>query len=213
MRYLNGSFFALVAVGAFAVSLSLAAKAPVPPDGVPPQALKAVQGVLPKGWTATVKGVTLTVRREKKIGLYNPIGAPDLGREPITPTSIEPYEITLRFRPRLTAEAYEKLQKENKATAEKLEAMRDGLRAARISHKFDDWLPNTPEQKKLVADYRAAQKALPYHRLPDVYTDTHSIDIEDSVRFPLSFANAEEAKECWGVKGDIRGLFKPHADQ
>lgn len=211
MRYAIGFVIALAPwVGA------LGAKAPTPPDGVPPEALKAVKGVLPKGWTATANGVTLTVKREKKVGYYNPIGLTfDYGdkEKPIKPTVIEAYEITLRFRPRVTAEAYEKLQKENKEIETKLEALRDGLRAARISHKFDDWLPDTPEQKKLVAEYRAAQKAMPYHRLPDVYTDTNSIDIDDSIRFPLCFADEEEAKECKHLYGTIRFLFKSHADK
>jgi hypothetical protein len=203
----------IVATGVF-VALPLSAKAPTPPEPVPAEAVKAVKGVLPKGWAASVNGTTLTVRREKKVGLHNPIGQPfDYFEKPPVPLFTEPYEITLRFRPRVTAETYEKLLKENKAITEKLEAMRDGLRKAQITHKFDEWLPNTPEQKKLVADYRAAQKAMPYHRLPDLYTDTNSIDLHDSVRFPLCFTDVEVAKECETVKQAIRKLFKPHADQ
>ncbi|QJW93617.1 hypothetical protein [Frigoriglobus tundricola] len=205
MRYLQGLVFALVACGA-------SAGAPAPPDGVPPEAVKAVKGALPKGWTAAASGATLTIRCEKKIGLYNPIGLPAaLAAHPPTPTAIEPYEITLRFRPRVTTGAFEELRKENEATAAKLDAMRDELRAAGIVHKFDDWLPDTPEQKKQVADYRAAQKAMPFHRLPDLYTQANSIDIEDSVRSPLAFTDAEEAKECRRVKEAIRGLFKSHS--
>src|SRR5262245_19425723 len=101
MRYALGLILALApCVGA------PGAKAPAPPDGVPPEALKAVKGVLPKDWTATATGTTLTVRREKKVGLFNFVGAPDTGGKPRTPTVIEAYEITLRFRPRVTAEAY-----------------------------------------------------------------------------------------------------------
>lgn len=211
MWYLRGSAVALVVCGTITLG-TLAAKAPTPPPAVPPEAVKAVKGVLPKGWDASAKGVTLIVRREKKIGLYNPIGLPpQLDDTPPTASVIEPYEITLQFRPRITAEKYERFEKENGATSAKLEEMRRGLRAAGISHKFDDWLPSTPEQKKLVAEYRAAQKAMPYHRLPDYYTETNSIDVEDSVRFPLTFADAGEAKECDRVKAAIQALFKPYS--
>jgi hypothetical protein len=65
----------------------------------------------------------------------------------------------------------------------------------------------------LVADYRAAQKAMPYHRLPDLYTDTSSIDLEDSLGFFLCFTDEAEAKECKRVKDAVRKLFKPHSDQ
>lgn len=213
MRHTLGLVIALATCGCF-VALPLSAKAPAPPEPVPSEAVKAVKGVLPKGWTATVKGVTLTIQREKKVGLYNPIGQPFNNFEkPPVPLVTEPYEITLQFRPRVTVETYEKLLKENKATTEKLDAMRDGLRKAQITHKFDDWLPSTPEQTKSVADYRAAQKAMPYHRLPDLYTDTNSIDLSDSVRFPLLFTDPEVAKECEGVQEAIRKLFKSHADQ
>ncbi len=206
MRYTLRSLLALLACAPFTRA------APVPPDAVPPEVLRAVRAKMPKGWTATVQGVTLTVRREKKVSLVNAIGrAPDIDGRPPVPDRTEPYELKLTFRPRVTAEAFERMEKENAETEKKLDKLRDGLRAAQIAHKFDDWLPGTPEQKKLVADYRAAQKALPYHRLPDVFTDTNSIDLDESVHWALSFTDANEAKECRGVKESVRGLFKPHA--
>jgi hypothetical protein len=186
--------------------------APIPPDAVPPDALKAVKAKLPAGWTATVKGATLTVRRDKKVSLANIIGiSPDPDGRPLAPDRTEFYEVTLTFRPRVTAVAFEDMEKENAETEKKLDKLRDGLRAARITHKFDDWLPDTPEQKKLVAEYRAAQKALPYHRLPDLYTDTNSIDLADSVHFALGFTDAAEAKECRDTRDALRALFKAHA--
>jgi hypothetical protein len=196
-----------------AAGAGAAAKAPAP-DGVPPDVLKAVQGKLPKGWTATARGAALTVRREKKVGLWNPVGAPPrLDDKPPTATATETYEITLGFRPLIKSEEYEKLRKENEESGKKLEAMRAELRAAKIAHKFDDWLPDTPEQKKLLAAYRAAQKAMPFHRLPDLYDRTHSIDLEDSIRFPLTFTSPDDAKECEQVKDSIRRLFSRYEDQ
>ncbi|MBM3983730.1 MAG: hypothetical protein FJ304_26365 [Planctomycetes bacterium] len=186
--------------------------APVPPDAVPPDVVKAVKAKLPAGWTATVRGATLTVRREKKVGLINAIGRPPSPDGlPPAPDRTEHYELVLTFRPRVTAAAFGEMEKENAETETKLDTMRDGLRAARIAHKFDDWLPGTPEQKKLVAEYRAAQKALPYHRLPDAFTETRSIDFDESVGHWLSFTNGDEAKECRDTRDAVRALFKAHA--
>jgi hypothetical protein len=152
-------------------------------------------------------GDKLILRREKKVGL-DVYGTAFM--YPPTPWAIESYEITLRFRPRMSKETYERLQKENEETWKKVDAMRDKLREAGIRHKFDDWHPDTPEQKKLVEEYRVARKALPYHRLPDLYTETHSIDMWDSVQFPLSFADDEEAKACAQEIAPVLGLFKSH---
>lgn len=211
--YTRGSLIACVVCGAVVAVHPLSAKAPVPPELVTPEVVKAVQGVLPKGWTASVKGTTITARREKKVGFNLAVGLDAFEGPPPTPDYVQTYEISLQFRPRMTAEKYDKMRKENDEIDKKLDAMRDKLRAAQISHKFDDWLPSTPEQKKLVAEYRAMQKAMSYHRLPDLYNDASSIDLADSVDPFLGFASGEEAKECQGVKEAICKLYKSHAEQ
>jgi hypothetical protein len=105
-------------------------------------------------------------------------------------------------------EEYAKLAQENEQLGETLEAMRGAMRKAGITHKFDDWLPSTPEQKGLVAAYRDAQKGL--HKLPARYSDTHSIDVSDTQGFPLLFVDAKERDECAKVRPTVLDLFKSY---
>ncbi len=182
--------------------------APAPAPSIPRDATDAVKGAAPKGWTVSTRGDTLTVRRDKEVTLYNPIGLPpSVDGKP--PQGFKyTYEVRLKFRPRMKAEEYAKLAKENETLGAKLEMMRDGLRNARISHKFDDWLPSTPEQKKLVAEYRDAQKGI--HRLPDLHNETHSIDVEDSQGYFLLFTDTKDRDECAATKKAVLKLFKSH---
>lgn len=194
----------LVALLALAGAAGARAKAPAPPPAVPGAAIKAVKGSAPKGWTVSVKGDTLIVRRDAKVALYNPIGRPPN----LTPQQLASewdYEIRLRFRPRVGPEDFAKQQRENEQLGAKIEKMREGLRAAGIRHKFDEWLPNSDLQEEMVAAYRAEQKKL--HRLPDRYSDTHSIDVEDSQGHVLLFADGKEHEECAAVKTAVLKPF------
>jgi hypothetical protein len=178
-------------------------------ESVPKESLDAVRAALPEGWSASAKGDKLVVRRKNPVSLYNPIGAPPGPEgEPRKLAAPWPYEVTLRFRPLVSEKEYAQLNKKNAEVEGKVEKLRDGLRAAGIRHKFDDWLPETPEQKKLVEEYRVTQKGI--RRLPDLYTPSHSIEFGDSVGFVLLFAEEDERRECEKVKADVRKLFKAY---
>jgi len=189
----------------------LCCAAPVPRDGPTPETVKALERAVPKGWTVTATGKTVTVKRDAEVSVYNPVGAPPRFNDDPPLGFNTKFEIVLTFRGRVSAEAYERMKRENAETEKKLDAHRDGLRAAQIRHKFDDWLPGTPEQEKLVAAYRKAQKELPAHRLPDVFDDLNSVDVARSLHFPLVFTTEREARECADVEAAVRGLFKPHS--
>lgn len=183
------------------------AKAPAPPPAVPETAIRAVKEAAPKGWTVSVKGDALVVRRDAKVALYNPFGRPpNLTNEQLA--SPWDYEIRLRFRARVGPAGFAKQQKENEQRAETIEKMREGLRAAGIRHKVDEWLPNSDLQEEMVAAYRAEQKKL--HRLPDLYSDTHSIDVEDSQGSYLLFTDEKERDECAAAKKALLKLFKSY---
>lgn len=191
--------------------IALCLGAPLP-TAIPRDAESAVRGVMPKGWAVSIKGESIVIRRDKDVGVFNTVGLPPMLDERVIVHFTQPYLITLRFRAQVGLEEYKQLRRENAAIDRKLEVLRDGLRAARIRHKFDDWLPETDEQKSLVAEYRAAQKANPWHRLPDGYTETHSVEIGDPVPFPLAISRDEERKECEAVMKAVRGLFKSYPE-
>lgn len=183
------------------------AAAPAPPPAVPEAAIRAVRGAAPKGWTVSAKGDTLVVRRDTPVWLYNPIGAPP-NLTPQQLASQRDYEIRLTFRARVGPEDFAKQQKENEQRGATIEKMREGLRAAGIRHKFDEWLPNSDLQEEMVAAYRAEQKKL--HRLPDLYSDTHSIGVADSQGHFLLFTDAGERDECAAAKTVLRKPFKSY---
>src|SRR5207302_1384854 len=87
--------------------------APSPPSAVPRESLDAVKGALPKGWTVSVRGDAITVRPPKAVGLYNPIGMSAASRADRPPTASASYDFTLRFRPRVSVEEYERQLKED----------------------------------------------------------------------------------------------------
>jgi hypothetical protein len=194
----------------FKVIAVMLCAAPVPRDGPTPDTLKAITRAVPKGWTVTATGKTVTVKRDAEVRVHNPIGAPPRQPNDPPPGFNTKFEIVLTFRARVSAVEFDRMTAENAETEKKLDALRDGLRAAQIRHKFDEWLPSTPEQEKLVTAYRKAQKELPAHRLPDLYDDTNSIDAANSLRFPLLFTTEPERRECTEVEAAVRALFKSH---
>lgn len=198
---------ALLVAGLLCAAGEARPTAPAPPPAVPEAAVKAVQGAAPKGWTVALKGDTLTVRRDKPVALYNPIGIPPN----LTPEQLASeweYEVRLRFRPRVGPKEYEGQRQENERRAETIEKLREGLRAAGVRHKFDEWLPNSDLQQEMVATYRAEQKKL--HRLPDLYSDTHSIEVEDSQGPVMAFARGAERDECAAVRAAVCKPFTPY---
>ena len=179
--------------------------------GVPAEAVERVKKVVPKGWAVSASEEAITIRRDKKVGVYNPNGRDvALDAKPPPADRAEGYEIVLWFRPAMGREEYDRQAAVNARIDMRLEKLRNGMRAAKIAHKFDSWLPDTLEQKKLVAEYRGAQLLMPTHRLPDLYTGTHCIDVEDSLGHFMVVADAAEAKECAAVLAAVRGLFKAY---
>jgi len=210
----------LVVVGT-AVVVPAAPREPQPGEPIPVlrEIEKQVRAGVPQGWTVTVKGDTLTVRRKQPVKVFHHVP-----NEPARPADFdfkkdrerravaETFAITVRFRQRVSQELYRDWQKVNAQRAEKLEAWRRKLQEARVGHKFDEYVPTTPEQKRLVAAYRKAQKEIPSKRLPFGYTRTCSIDMQTSLSrgFGHTLINKAEERECKQVHKRIVGLFRAY---
>jgi hypothetical protein len=184
------------------------------PVRVPKELAKRIKSLLPKGWTMVARGDTFIVRRLKPAQFYCPINQPAFPTKEAflaylrkhSPES--KYELSLRFRPRVSHKEYAQLSAQNDQTSKRLEVMRDKL--GHIPHKFDDYLPSTPEDKRLVREYQQAKAKLPRHRLPDMYSAQHSIYL---TRVPVrgwEFVEEETGQECNKVADNIRVLFKPY---
>lgn len=119
----------------------------------------------------------------------------------------ERYVITLRFRPLVNTEEYRRLVDADKATKAKIEKLRRELDSRRLTAKFDDFLPNTPEDKKLIEEYQKLKKSV--QPLPRFHNENRTVDIRDSLDkwFSAFFANGRIAKQAESIRSQIERMF------
>ncbi len=196
-----------------ALSVGVALLAAPPADAkpaVPAEEAARVKAVVPEGWTVAAEGDTLKVRRDRKVELYNNVNLPPGGQDEIREhvkghTWKEPFEIRLRFAPRMGVEERERLRVENDKAAIALRKQEEALSG--ITHKFGEYLPNTPEEKKRVEDYDKARKALRFRELPRFHTDRHSLYARTSPDFGAGFLDEEVGQECRRVEAKVFALY------
>jgi hypothetical protein len=124
----------------------------------------------------------------------------------------EPYVMTIRFLPLLSKEDYRRLVEADKAMKAKVERMYEELESRRLSGKFDDFLPKTPDDKRLIAEYKQLKESI--QPLPQFYNDRYTVDIKDSLD-PQSlyfysspfFANGQIGKEVKATRSQIEKCF------
>jgi hypothetical protein len=116
------------------------------------------QAFLPEGWSALCTPNAMAVRRRDPVRMVNLVNAPPRDKE----ESIEHYrlsrsfmgdcQITVRLRERPAVEQLADLNRQNAAVAEKQARLENTMRP--MPHKFDDYLPSTPEEKRWVDEYK-----------------------------------------------------------
>jgi hypothetical protein len=117
---------------------------------------------------------------------------------------LEQYSFELYVREFITPPQYSAMETENRQTEARLEAMYEGMQD--IPHKFDAFLPSTPEQQQQVAAYNALKQKL--HRLPDFHYHDVSLDVRaDDYRGATS---QEVADECNKVRRQVYSLLMPY---
>jgi hypothetical protein len=123
------------------------------------------------GWTVSLDGNEITVRRNKPTAFaYQPPNAM-IGAKPLDGGQ-RTVRYVLRFAPKLTTDEYEKLAAVNETSDKEYDRLH---RAVGLAHKFDDFIATTPEEKARVAAFREAVAKLPRHTLPDLYTPEYSV--------------------------------------
>ncbi len=178
--------------------------------------VRAIRSVLPKGWTVSVVTNRIIVQRDNPVrwervhpnepgrGVGDPPPKPDL--------SEGVYRLTLKCGPKMTMETYERLAAENAATEKERERLERGLRD--ISHKFDQYIPATPEEQKRLAAYREAVANLPRHELPDLYGEDISIWLLVSNDGWSYVYDKDVGAECNGIFETVLrffGMYDPRA--
>jgi hypothetical protein len=175
-------------------------RAELPPASWRDRVVKIIQ----PGWDVTQADGSIVITRRESVTYYNPIALPPPGKlrtEMIERSRRqEKYEITLDVVEKLSDENYDGLRAINAKTEKELEAKEDRMR--RFAGK-GDYMPNTPEEKALYKDYQLALSTLPFHRLPDLYDEKHSIYVKTTRRPWSAFYSAREELECRAVLENI----------
>lgn len=159
---------------------------------------------LPEGWTLNATEHHWIVCRDEPVAFYSAVNSPGFDSDEEFQAYVKEHSvlddflIVFRFGPKVTPKQYEALQRHNRQAREKLEELGSSLRG--ITRKFDDFLPSNDEEKKRVADYRAAAAEIQFHELPDFHHDRHSVYIEDTKHWSWSMADEKVAAECARVR-------------
>ena len=173
-----------------------------------------VSGILQPGWEIVQTGDSIVVTRKKFVTYYNSIALPastELRTQMIERSRVEEqYQITLDIADWLSDEKYEELKAVNAKTEKELEAQGDLMRG--FASK-GDYLPQTPEEKALYREYQSALINLPFHRLPDMYDEKHSIYVKTTRQPWTAFYFTREEMECRAVLENIYSFAEVYADR
>jgi len=164
-----------------------------------------VAKVLQSGWEVNLVNNSVVITRKEPVTYYNPIGLPaadnDLRKEMIERGKHkETYQITIDVVERLSDEKYEQSKAINAKTNKELTSLES--RMQKFSFK-GSYLPQTSADDVLYKEYQNGLSTLPYHKLPDLYDDKHSIYVA-TTRHPWSaFYSVREEQECRAVIENI----------
>ena len=163
-----------------------------------------VAKILQSGWEVNLVNRSLVITRKEPVTYYNPIALPlfdDLRKEMIERSKTkQPYQITLDVSEKLSNEKYEELKAINAQTNKELSGQENRMRNFASKGTYD---PVTPADQLLYKQYQNALSTLPYHRLPDLYDDKHSLYVTTSRNAWAAFYSAREEQECRAVIENI----------
>jgi hypothetical protein len=190
--------------------------APIPRASLE-QWAKRVRTLAPsEGWNVSIKEDAIVIQRNKPIQWqqYEINGPGRTANEPPPKARLHDgvYRLTLKFGTKMPMAEYERLAAENAATSKEHDRLERGIRD--IDHKFDQYVPSNDEEKKRLADFRAAEAKLKWHELPDMYCDEGSIWLLTSDDGWSSVYGDADREECDGVKQSVLryfGMYDPAA--
>ena len=163
-----------------------------------------VAKILQSGWEVNLVNRSLVITRKEPVTYYNPIALPlfdDLRKEMIERSKTkQPYQITLDVSEKLSNEKYEELKAINAQTNKELNAQEERMRNFASKGTYD---PITPADQLLYKQYQNELSTLPYHRLPDLFDDKHSLYVTTSRDAWAAFYSAREEQECRAVIENI----------
>ncbi len=162
------------------------------------------------GWAVEAQGNDIVVRRQKAVALarasINSIdGKPFLEGEGTI-------DVVLRFAPKMTMDEYERRYAINTASDKEYDRLH---RTVGLSHKFDDFIATTAEEKDQVRAFREAVAKLPRHQLPDLYAPDYSIYLlrhpENGV-YPVDVEVRAERQAVEDALMRYFGVYRPETE-
>ena len=160
----------------------------------------------PNGWEVESRGNSIVVKRLKPVPIIDIVpNAPWMWNAPAQKPDREvAVSYSLRMAPKMSRAEYDRLAAINAASANEYHRLK---LAVNVSHKFDEFVPTTPEEKARVKAFREAAAKLPRHELPQLYSLDHSV----FVTLPLDgwsyFAPGAASDECRAVEASLSRLF------
>ena len=219
IRFAAGAWVPILLVAAAALADRPAPKAEDDGIPIPKGVMERVRAVVPEGWTVAAKDGTLVVRRDRPSRFINSINLPanlpgtgEARRKFLAEFGFaRNFEVALRFRRRVSQEEYDRWRAENEQSDVKSGEMTQALTRRGINHKFDEFAPSTPEETRLVEQYRRAVAALPYHGLPGFFAEGYSVDRSSiEMHHAIDFLDEAERDECSAVWNHLGTLFTPY---
>src|SRR4051812_16024678 len=113
---------------------------------------KTTTALLPSGWSATRTNHTIVLGRVAPVRMVNLINAPRLmegeteDAHQLAHSFMDHYSIKLRLGEPLSLKQLAEMRRQNAAAQERLEVLKKKM--APLSHKFDQYRPSTPQEKK-----------------------------------------------------------------
>ena len=164
-----------------------------------------VARILQSGWEVNIVNNSLVITRKEPVTYYNPIALPafdsDLRMQMIERgKNQEKYQITVDVVEKLSSQRYEELKAINAKTDKELKLMEGQMQ--RFAAK-DSYMPVTEADHLLFKEYQNSLSTLPYHKLPDLYDDNHSIYVTTTRPAWTAFYSVREEQECRAVIENI----------
>jgi hypothetical protein len=173
---------------------------------------KKTAALLPSGWTVSRTNHTIVVQRIAPVRLVNLINAPpNLQSETedqyaLAHSFLDHCCIRLRLGDPLSPEQLTEMRGRNEAILEKLARLESEMR--HIFHKFDNYIPSNPQEKKLVDEYATTKAA--YRVLPQHHFQGFAVYVTVEPPTMIGFYSEKDSQEFERVRAAVLSDLRPY---
>ena len=180
--------------------------------------VKRIQTLMGDGWTVSARGNDIIVSRDKLVrygnvmhGSLSPkvVEARIAAGKPWMSESV--FRFTLQFAPKMTIDEHEPLAAINAASDKQKRQLTEALK---LEYGKGGYFAETPEEKERLRAFEEKVAKLPRHKIPDLYTQEHSIYLYNRVEDWEYFYDKGEQDECSCAQDKLLryfGMYDPTA--